>query len=77
MSNLKINQFAKNVIEYHISTQLKNPYESTKTFFECDGDEYMFIKTFRKRNGVKLERIQTYKIVFDETNTSFKFESIK
>ena len=79
-SVMKINKYAKTFIEYQISTQLlkgASVFNATKTFFECDGDEYMFIKTFRRRNGYTLPVIRTYKIVFDKIQPTFEFELIK
>jgi hypothetical protein len=77
MSNFKINQNTKDWVRYQISTQLRNTFQSTETFFECDGDEYMFVKTFRRSKGYLIPITKTYKIVFGKSYENFEFESIK
>jgi len=77
MNNLKINQNTKDWVRYQISTQLRNTFQSTETFFECDGDEYMFVKPFLRSKGYLIPTTKTYKIVFGDTYEHFDFQLIK
>jgi len=77
MNKLKINQINKDWVRYQITTQLRNTFQFTETFFECDGDEYMFVKTFRRSKGYLIPTTKTYKIVFGDKVSNFEFELIK
>lgn len=88
-TDLKINQYGERTIEAQIINQIRStPYQTSYSFFECDGDEYMFYKTFRKnpKGGAGLPVFKTYQIVYDIFNTDdtesfynppFKFILIK
>lgn len=77
---MKIKNYEGNVINAVISIDIPNPNNNRvahMTFFECDGEEFMFRKSFRRKGNYTLPVFKTYLIKYSKTNSEdYKYQSM-